>query len=129
MSTWVRRWQVPRATHSRIRLPARSSVDSGKYGRIVSVSMRLMRVGARRMPHPWQARQRLVEMHVAIDQPRQYEIAADVECRSAVRRSRRRAFADNRNLPVGDADIDNTTIGEPALDQECAEHYGLLLGA
>src|SRR5580704_401105 len=36
---------------------------------------------ARRMPHPWQARQRLVEMHVAIDQSRQNEIAADVECR------------------------------------------------
>jgi hypothetical protein len=40
-----------RATHSRIRLPARSSVDSGKYGRIVlSVSMRLMRVGPTACP-------------------------------------------------------------------------------
>ena len=34
---------------------------------------------ARRMPHPRQAGQRLVEMHVAIDQPRQDEIAANVE--------------------------------------------------
>jgi len=54
-------------------------------------------------------------MHVAIDQSRQNEIAADIKRRSAVRRCRRRAFADNRNLPVGDADIDNTTIGEPAI--------------
>jgi len=82
---------------------------------------------ARCMPHPWQARQRLVEMHVAIDQPRQYEIAADVECRSAVRRSRRRTFADNRDLPVGDTDIDNATIGEAAIGQECVEHHGLIL--
>lgn len=46
MSTWVRRCVVPCVTHSRIRLPARSSVETGRYGRIfLSVSMRLIRVG------------------------------------------------------------------------------------
>ena len=40
---------------------------------------------ARRMPHPRQARQRLVEMHVAVDQPRQNQIAAHIECRRGVR--------------------------------------------
>src|SRR3954464_133677 len=51
MSTWVRRWVVPRTTHSRIRFAARFSVDSGKWGRIVlSVSMRLIRVGPAAWP-------------------------------------------------------------------------------
>jgi hypothetical protein len=66
-------------------------------------------------------------MHVAIDQPRQNEIAADIKRRSPVRRCRRRAFADNRDLPVGDADIDNATIGEAAVGQECVEYDGLIL--
>src|SRR5215472_16865654 len=51
MSTWVRRCVVPRATHSRIRFPARSSVDIGRCGRIVlSVSMRFIRVGPAACP-------------------------------------------------------------------------------
>jgi hypothetical protein len=65
---------------------------------------------------------------MAIDQSRQNEIAADIKRRSAVRRCRRRIFADNRDLPVGDADIDNATIGEAAIGQECVEHDGLILG-
>ena len=40
---------------------------------------------ARRVPHPRQAGQRLVEMHVAIDQSRQNEFTRDVESWRAVR--------------------------------------------
>jgi hypothetical protein len=77
------------------------------------------------MPDPRQARQRLVEMHVAIDQPRQHEIAADIKRRRAVRQCRRRTFADNRNLPVDYADIDEATISEAAIGQKCVDrrHY------
>ena len=32
-----------------------------------------------------------------------------------------RAFADRRDLPAGDADIDKTTIGEAAIGQECVD--------
>ena len=69
---------------------------------------------ARRMAQPRQADQRLVEMHVAIDQPRQYQITADVQRRCAVR-SGGCAFADHRDLPAGDADVDKPTIGEAAM--------------
>src|SRR6266478_3115053 len=66
-------------------------------------------------------------MHVAVDQPRQDEIAADVERWRAVRQGRRRAFADNRDLSVGDADIDKATIGEAAIGQEYVDRrHGLI---
>ena len=48
----------------------------------------------------------------AIDQSRQYEIAADVERRRTVRQCGRRALTDDRDLSVGNADIDKTTIGK-----------------
>ena len=76
---------------------------------------------ARRVAHPRQAGQRLVEMHVAVDQPRQHEIAADVERRRAVRRCGC-AFADNHDLPTGDTDIDKPTIGDAAVGQERLDH-------
>src|SRR3954453_23732580 len=109
MSTWVRRWVVPRTTHSRIRFAARFSVDSGKWGTHTG--------RARRLAHPRQAGQRLVEMHVAIDQPGQDEITTDVERRRAVRGCGR-ALAHNCELPAGDADINKTTVGDAAIGQE-----------
>jgi hypothetical protein len=53
-------------------------------------------------------------MHVAIDQPRQYEITADIERRRAVRGCSR-AFADSHDLPTGDTDIDKAAIGDAAV--------------
>src|SRR5882757_4952028 len=121
MSTWVRRWLVPRATHSRIRLPARSSVDSGKCGRMVlSVSMRLMRVGPAACPIHGRPGSVLSRCMSAIDQSRQYEIAADVERRRTVRQCGRRALTDDRDLSVGNADIDKTTIGKAAIGQDAS---------
>jgi hypothetical protein len=31
-------------------------------------------------------------------------------------------------FPVGNADIDNTAICEPAIGQECVEHHDLIVG-
>jgi hypothetical protein len=72
---------------------------------------------ARRVAHPWQTRKRLVEMHVAIDQPRQHEITADVERRRAVRGCSR-AFTNTHDLAAGDANIDKPTIGKSAVGQK-----------
>jgi hypothetical protein len=56
-------------------------------------------------------------MHVAIDQPRQHEITANVERRRAVRGCSR-AFTNSHDLPAGDADIDKPTIGKAAVGQK-----------
>ena len=40
---------------------------------------------ARHVADPWEAGQRLVEMHMTVDQPRQNEVATHIECRRAVR--------------------------------------------
>src|ERR1051325_5612276 len=74
----------------------------------------------RRMGHPRQTGQRLVEMHVAIDQPRQNEITADVQRRRAVRLCGC-TFSDKRDLPPGDADVDHPAIGKAAIRQECVD--------
>jgi len=82
----------------------------------------------RRLPHPGQAHQRLVEMHVAINETRQHQIASDIEGRDAVRQ-RRGDIAERNDTPTGDPDIGEATIGQPAMAQECVErrHGAVLL--
>lgn len=81
---------------------------------------------ASRMSHPRHAGQRLVEMHVPIDQPRQYEIAADIKHRRVVR-SHRDALADSGDPAPGEADIDEAAIGQTAIGQKGIDcrHGGL----
>jgi hypothetical protein len=66
---------------------------------------------SRHMRHP---RQRLVEMHVTIDETRQHQIAAGIEDRHAVRQRRRGVLADGSDTPAGDPDIDEAPVGETA---------------
>jgi hypothetical protein len=75
---------------------------------------------ARRMAQPRQADQRLVEMHVTVDYPGECQIAAHVERRCAVGQQCC-VFAHLGNRPAGDADVDQPTIGEPAISQECVD--------
>ncbi len=70
---------------------------------------------SRRMRHPRQPHHGLVEVHVTIDEARQHQIAADIELRHPVRQRRRRAFADGRDTPAGEPDIDEPTVGKAAM--------------
>ncbi len=85
---------------SRFRLPARSSVDSGRCGRIVlSVSMRLIRIGPGDLPfqgRPVSVLSRCAWPSISPGKTRSPPMS--VERRRAVRQCRRRTFADNRDL-------------------------------
>jgi hypothetical protein len=66
-------------------------------------------------------------VHVTIDEARQYQIAADIVDRYAVRQRRRRVLANGCDTSVSDPDIDETPVGEAAVDQECVDCYGSFL--
>ena len=82
---------------------------------------------SRPMRRPRQPHQGLVEVHVTIDEARQYQIAADIEDRHAVRQRRRRVLADRRDTPARDPDIDEPPVGEAAMGQECIEIHDSFL--
>jgi hypothetical protein len=79
------------------------------------------------MRHPRQPHQGLVEVHVTIDEPRQHQIAADIEGRHAVRQGWRCVLADGRDAPAGDPDIDEAPVGEAAMGEECVGRHGPFL--
>jgi hypothetical protein len=79
------------------------------------------------MRHPRQPHKRLVEVHVTIDKARQYQVAADIEDRYAVRQRWCRVLADGRDTPAGDPDIDQPPVGEAAMSQECVERQASFL--
>jgi hypothetical protein len=60
-------------------------------------------------------------VHVAIDKAGQYQIAADIEDRHAVRQGWRRVLAEGCDTPASDPDIDEASVGEPAMGQEHVE--------
>jgi hypothetical protein len=78
---------------------------------------------SRHMGHPRQPHQGFVEVHVTIDEARQYQVAADIEDRHAVRERRRRLLADGCDTPAGDPDIGEATVGEAAAGQESVERH------
>ena len=82
---------------------------------------------SRRMRHPRQSHQGLVEMHMPIDEARQHQIAVDIEDRHAVRQRRCGALADRRDPPAGDPDLDQPPVGEPATGEECIERHDWFL--
>jgi len=82
---------------------------------------------SRHMRRPRQPHQGLVEMHVTIDEAGQYQVAADIEDRYAVRQRWRRVLADRRDTPADDPDIDEAPVGEAAMGQECVEVHDMFL--